>query len=260
MLDDARALGFTATEAGPPGFLPSDPAAAKALLASRGIRLVGGFVTGVLHVSVRRAAALAELARQARWLAVAGADVLVLAAASQGQGYDTRDRLDDAAWSALLDGIARVREIATRQGLAVALHPHFGTVIERAAEVERLLASSDVDLCLDTGHLTLGGCDPASLVAQVPARIRHVHLKDVRADIAAAVAAGTVQYGEGVRRGLYVPLGEGSARIAGVLKALARAEYAGWYVFEQDVMLTRPPHGPPSWIRASLDFVKASDA
>src|SRR5439155_2884831 len=60
VLDDARALGFTATEAGPPGFLPSDPAAAKALLASRGIRLVGGFVTGVLHVPVHRAAALAE--------------------------------------------------------------------------------------------------------------------------------------------------------------------------------------------------------
>ena len=116
---------------------------------------------------------------------------------------------------------------------------------------------SDVDLCLDTGHLALGGCDPATLVGRVPGRIRHVHLKDVRPDIAAAVGAGTIAYADGVNRGLYVPLGEGSARIGAVLHALERAGYDGWYVFEQDVMLTRPPDGPPAWIRASLDFVKA---
>src|SRR2546430_16212088 len=52
VLGDMRALGVHATEAGPPGFLPADPAAARALLDSYGLRLIGGFVTEVPPPSV----------------------------------------------------------------------------------------------------------------------------------------------------------------------------------------------------------------
>jgi inosose dehydratase len=55
VLADVRALGVHATEAGPPGFLPADSTAARALLDSCGLRLIGGFVTAVLHDSGRRA-------------------------------------------------------------------------------------------------------------------------------------------------------------------------------------------------------------
>src|SRR5438093_2213130 len=54
VLADMRALGLRATEAGPPGFLPADPAKARALLELCGLRLVSGFVTGVLRASERR--------------------------------------------------------------------------------------------------------------------------------------------------------------------------------------------------------------
>src|SRR5256714_3056031 len=73
VLSDMRALGVDATEAGPPGFLPADPAAARALLDSCGLRLVGGFVTAVLHESARRAEELASVKRQAEWLPRGGA-------------------------------------------------------------------------------------------------------------------------------------------------------------------------------------------
>src|SRR3989442_10674083 len=43
VLADMRALGLRATEAGPPGFLPADPAKARALLDSCGLRPIGGF-------------------------------------------------------------------------------------------------------------------------------------------------------------------------------------------------------------------------
>ena len=35
--------------------------------------------------------------------------------------------------------------------------------IERPEQMDRVLSSSDVDICLDTGHLYLGGIDPVEL-------------------------------------------------------------------------------------------------
>jgi len=53
VLDDAVRLGLRDIEAGPPGFLPSDAREARELVESRGMRVVGGFVTAVLHSSER---------------------------------------------------------------------------------------------------------------------------------------------------------------------------------------------------------------
>ena len=49
MLREAAELGLTAVEAGPEGFLPSEPAEASRLLSEHGLGLVGGFVPAVLH-------------------------------------------------------------------------------------------------------------------------------------------------------------------------------------------------------------------
>ena len=257
VLADMRALALVATEAGPPGFLPADAREARRLLARAGLRLVGGFVTAVLHDPDRRRSELTSVDRQARWLADCGADVLVLAAASGASGYATTSDLSDAEWRALLRGVDDAAEIAERRGLALALHPHFGTMLERRRQVERFIAESDQPLCLDTGHLALGGADPLAVAEAAGARVRHVHLKDIDAALARAVRDGELPYGEGVRRGLYVPLGRGAARVAEVMALLRGRSYDGWYVLEQDVMLEREPAaGPPAWVKESVEFAR----
>src|SRR2546428_3187233 len=72
VLKDMRSLDLHATEAGPPGFLPADPVAARALLDSSGIRLIGGFVTAGVAESARRAGEVAPGQRQAQMLAAGG--------------------------------------------------------------------------------------------------------------------------------------------------------------------------------------------
>lgn len=155
VLADMRALGLGATEAGPPGFLLADAPRARALLAENGLRLVGGFVTAVLHDPAARAAQIEDVARQAAWLASLGAEVLVLAAATGGSDYSVSGAVDDAGWTALLTSLDEVAAIAARHRLTLAVHPHFGTVIERAADVERFLSGCAHGLCLDTGHLAI---------------------------------------------------------------------------------------------------------
>src|SRR2546426_11311569 len=73
VLSDAAALGFRAIEAGPPGFLPASAAESRRLLDGFGLRLVGGFVTAVLHEPSPRPAEPAAARRPAQWLAAARA-------------------------------------------------------------------------------------------------------------------------------------------------------------------------------------------
>ncbi|HKC91173.1 MAG TPA: TIM barrel protein, partial [Candidatus Limnocylindria bacterium] len=257
VLSDMRALGVDATEAGPPGFLPADPAAARALLDSCGLRLVGGFVTAVLHESARRVDELGSVTRQARWLAAGDAEFIVLAPALAQTGYSAGAELSDGDWRVLFDGIDRVVEIADANGLGVAVHPHWGTAIERPHHIERFLEETRHALCLDTGHVALGGADPLQVARDAGPRVRHVHLKDVDGPLGARVREGKLSYNDAIRAGLFRPLGDGVARIEDVLGELRKAQYAGWYVLEHDVMLDREPApGPPDWTARSIAYAR----
>ncbi|MEU4738941.1 TIM barrel protein [Actinosynnema sp. NPDC023658] len=235
VLAEMASLGLRATELGPPDYLPADPRALRALLDEHGLALVGGFLAVPLHTGAQ--STVDEADRVAALLAAAGAEVLVLAAATGLDGYDERPALTDDEWRTLVDTAALVRDRAADHGLRTALHPHVGTHVERTAEVERFLTDSDLDLCLDTGHLLIGGTDPVDLARRHPHRIGHVHLKDVRADIAATVRDGDLGYTAAVQQRMYVPLGDGDVDVTALVALLRDAGYTGWYVLEQDTAL-----------------------
>jgi inosose dehydratase len=237
VLGEMAALGLTATELGPPDYLPSDPGELKALLAGHGLGLVGGFLAVVLHDPPQVPSSVREAERVAALLADAGAGVLVLAAATGLDGYDERPELTDEQWRTLIQTSAKIADIAAGHGLRTVLHPHVGTHVERTAEVERFLADSDLQLCLDTGHLLIGGTDPVDLARRYPERIGHVHLKDVRAEVADEVRSGRIGYTAAVQEGIYVPLGDGDVDVEALVILLGEAGYSGWFVLEQDTAL-----------------------
>lgn len=256
VLAEMRDLGLAATEFGPDGFLPAAPDRAAGLLAGHGLAAVGGFVPVVLHDPARDP--VPDVERVLPFFTAAGAASLVLAAATGRDGYDARPRLDRAQWATLLANLGRVRDTAAAAGIVATVHPHIGTVVQTASELRRVLDGSDVPLCLDTGHLLVGGADPVQIAASVPDRIAHVHLKDVAADVAADVRSGRITYAEGVRGGLYRPLGRGEAGIAAIVTSLETAGYRGWYVLEQDTALDAEPPagaGPAADVAASLEFL-----
>lgn len=238
VLRQMSALGLTATEFGPDTFLPADPAAKAETLASHGLSAVGGFVPVLLHEPGHDP--LPGLQAELDGFVAAGAGTLVLAAATGVDGYDTRLRLDDAGWRLLLSNLDRLAGAATERGIVPTLHPHVGTMVEKPEEVDRVLSGSGIALTLDTGHLLIGGNDVLALTASAPDRIAHAHLKDVRADLAAAVRQGDLSYTEAVAAGMYVPLGTGDVDLTGILGVLGTAGYAGWYVLEQDTILSGP--------------------
>ena len=259
VLREMRDAGLRATELGPPGYLPTDPETLKKLLDANEVQLAAGFVSIVLHLPHLLGSSLCDLTATADVVAGAGGSVLVVAAAS-GSGYDRRPTLDRSGWSTLLEGLRRGQGIADARGLELAFHPHVGTVVQSASEVSRLLELSDVGLCLDTGHLVIGGGDPVRVAATAGRRIRHVHLKDVDERLAKLVQNGELAYSDAVRRGLFRPLGGGCVDVLGLVSRLGAGGYGGWYVLEQDVMLAAEPEpdgGPMTDVCRSVVFFES---
>jgi inosose dehydratase len=256
VLAEMAELGLRVTELGPTGYLGTEPAEVRASLDAHGLRLVGGFVPVPMHLEADMD--LAEAGAAVATLAAAGAEVVVLAARSADGSYDRKVVLDDRQWDLLLGNLDRLQDMARAHGLLPTLHPHVGTAVQDRDSVLRLLADSDVAICLDTGHLIIGGMDPMELVTEHGDRVAHVHLKDVRLPVAARIAAAEDGFIGGVRAGMFAPLGEGDVDLPGVIGALEGAGYRGWYVLEQDCALYAPPMpgtGPIEDVRRSLEFL-----
>jgi inosose dehydratase len=141
-----------------------------------------------------------------------GAEHLVV-----GGGAQRTRPATDTDYERLASGLDAVVEIARRHGLTASYHPHMSTIAETPEQIDRVLARTSIGLCPDTGHVILGGGDPAQLIARYAERMPYVHLKDV--DPAA---------------GVFVPLGHGALDLDGVLAALAGARYDGWITVELD--------------------------
>jgi inosose dehydratase len=257
VLAEMASLGLTATELGPVGYLPLDASRIGALLDRFELRLAGGFVPLTLHTPSLDSVG-AQLDQVASLLAAQGADVLTVAPVMD-EDWSPPEPLDDGDWSRLADNLKRVEELAADHGLTTALHPHAGSLVETSDQIERVLSESDTKVCLDTGHLAIGGADPAEFVRRHGDRIVHVHLKDVDARLAEEVRAGVTSLVEATRRGLFRPLGHGDAPIGEVVRLLDRHGYERWLVLEQDTTITgvEPPvgRGPVLDVQVSIEYL-----
>lgn len=253
VLDQMVEAGYAGTELGPPGFL-GDGATVRERLRQRGLELVGAFLplrfsrpehgnedrawlAGVLDLldqatpgPVRPKAVLADAAVEPGRLAFAGR-----VASHPELGLPPR-RLQ-----ALVDGLHRAGELCQRRGYDAVLHPHAGSYVETDAEIRAVAERLDpalVGLCVDTGHAAFGGADPAALARDYAHLVRHVHLKDLDRAVLEQVTREGGDMAELWRRGVFTELGGGQAGIRQAVEGLQELGYHGWFVVEQDRVLT----------------------
>ena len=72
------------------------------------------------------------------------------------------------------------RAVRDATGLRTVFHPHAAGFVETPWEVDELMRRTDptlVGLCLDTGHLMLGGGDPLEIYRRYAARVWHVVMR-----------------------------------------------------------------------------------
>ncbi len=260
VLSEMRECGITATELGPDGYLPQNAKELARVLDGHGLDLCGAFVPIVLHKKDRLKASYERARRQAEVLAELNAGNFVLATPAEDGDYDSRDPMDAEAKAVFSESLPMITEIAKEFGLEMVLHPHAGTMFETPNDLDFLLNETDINLCLDTGHIVVGGGKPLDIAKRAGSRVKHVHLKDCDAVAAARIQNRTSTYSTEVKNGMYKPLGKGDAQISEVIRFLDGINYEGKLVLEQDVMLDQAPAvgaGPISAVRESIEFLKS---
>jgi sugar phosphate isomerase/epimerase len=115
----------------------------------------------------------------------------------------------------------QVGEMAGRQGVTAAVHPHshHTSLVLTPPEYDRLLAATEdagIMFNPDTGHMFRGGHDLMATFDRYRQRIVHIHLKDVGAD------------------GSWQPMGKGMIDIPALLEWVERVGYQGWLVAEEE--------------------------
>ena len=259
VLDEMAAAGYAGTELGDWGFLPTEPRALAAEMATRGLALVGAFVPVALSRADAIDEGLERAVRTANLLANAApstdAPVLVLSDDNASMRNRTaragRIRPEDGLSATEWDAFARrAEDIATavrdRAGVRTAFHHHCAGYVETPAEIDSLMSrtsSSVLGLCLDTGHLTYGGGEAIGAIARYADRIWHVHLKDCEPSLAEQARIKSWDYHTAVRNGIFCELGRGAVPFRRVCDALEALDYRGWVVVEQDVL---PGLGTPA--------------
>jgi len=258
VLTEMRQIGLTATEFGPGGWLPEEPAARAAAVAGFDLQPVGSFFLAVMHDPEQDP--IPAVRRELAAFAAAGGEFLILAADSGRAGYDDRPTLTEEGWQTLFGNLDRIGQVCREQGVTACVHPHWGTMVQNVDEVRRVLDHSTVGLCLDTGHLAAGGADVEELTREYAERVSIVHAKDVHKRISDGLLRGEITWSEGVKGGMFAPIGQGDIDFRSIVTTLDSVGFDGYYVLEQDVMLDEEPpagEGPVEAARASLAALRA---
>jgi inosose dehydratase len=262
VLDEVASAGYAGIDLGPVGYLGSREQLGSGLRA-RGLGLAGAYLElpywdadalerawpqleDVLD-AFDAVGAIDDRPAPRPTLAATGTDVRH---ARPGRAVSDRSLgLDDAGWERFAEGLRRVVARSRERGYEPTFHPETGTYVEAPWEIERVLEVSDVGLCLETGHLIVGGGDPVRAVSDWGSRINHVHLKDARRSVVEGIVGDDAPSSAIWSREAFAPLGAGDLDADGVLDALRAIGYEGWLVVEQDSY----PKTPERFAQAAAD-------
>ena len=264
MLDELVETGYTGSELGDWGFMPTDPAALAAAFQTRDLALTGAFVGVELRnpaahapgeeIVVRTAKLLAETADQLSsevrpFLVLADANCTDPARTLNAGRITPELGLDEPSWQTFAQGANRIaRAVRDTTGLRTVFHHHCGGYVETPDEIARLLDLTDPDLLglvFDTDHYAYGagGCESLlDALDRFHSRIDYVHFKDFDPTIGAKAQTHGWDYFEAVRHGIFCELGLGCVDFPGVVDWLRQQGYDGFVTVEQDVL---PGMGTP---------------
>jgi inosose dehydratase len=241
-LREARAAGYAGVEKG--GKFPADPAVLGPMLDGHGLRLVSGWFSGGLLELGNVEEEKRRVRPQLDLFLALGCPVLVYAETTGtvqnriAVPVADRPRLRPDDVRRYGERLTKLADWLEAEGCPMAFHHHMGTVIETEAEIDLLMASTDVSvgLLFDTGHLTFAGGDVRAALRRHAARVNHVHAKNVRPEVLERVRAGRWSFLKGVVEGVFTVPGDpgGCVDFREVCKILKEIGYAGWIVVEAE--------------------------
>jgi len=259
MLDELAETGYTGTELGDWGYMPTDPGVLRSELSRRGLVMLGAFVPVTLRDPAAHGAGVASALKTARLLAAVAIDpkpYLVLADNNGSVPERTRNAgritaelgLSPAEWKTFAEGANKVAgAVRAETGLRTVFHHHSAGYVETPEEIARFLELTDpelVGLVFDCGHYAYGAGDGDVMegLERFQERVWYIHFKDCHPEVAGRARAEHWDYFQALRQGVFCELGNGSVDFPAVLRWLKANRYDGYTLVEQDVL---PGMGTP---------------
>lgn len=260
MLDELAATGYTGTELGDWGYMPTDPPVLSAELERRGLVMLGAFVPVAMKYRAAHAPGVAAAVKTAKLLAAVGTDpkpFLVLADDNGSVPERTLNAgrvtpqmgLSEEEWHVFAEGANLVaRTVLAETGLRTVFHHHCAGYVETPHEIARFLELTDpeaIGLVFDTGHYAYGAgsADVVAGLQRFKDRIWYVHFKDCQPEVAGQARVQGWDYFEALRHGVFCELGKGCVDFPAALRWLNHTGYDGYTLVEQDVL---PGMGAPA--------------
>jgi inosose dehydratase len=272
MLDELAETGYTGTELGDWGYLPTDPVKLRAELESRHLVMLGAFVPVALKNPTAHAPGIANAVKTAKLLAAVAttpAPYLVLADDNGSVPERTRAAgratpelgLTTEEWDIFAKGADQLARVVYEEtGLRTVFHHHCAGYIETADEIATLLSLTDpqrLGLVFDTGHYCYGAnsSDVVAALDRFADRVWYIHLKDCHPEVARRARAEQWDYFTALRHGVFCELGKGSVDFPAFLRRLRERGYDGYVLVEQDIL---PGMGTPKEsARRNRDYLRS---
>lgn len=159
--------------------------------------------------------------------------------------FDDKYIMNDEEWDKLCTGLNKLGKVAKDMGITLTFHHHMGTVVQTAAEIDRLMENTDPELfnlLFDSGHLAYCGEDYMYVLKKYINRIKHVHLKDIRPEVIEKVKKEHLSFLQGVRLGTFTVPGNGAIDFTPIFDVLSENNYEGYVLVEaeQDPAVANP--------------------
>ncbi|MEO6960731.1 MAG: TIM barrel protein [Puia sp.] len=269
VLDEIAETGYTGTELGDWGFMPTDPQQLYKAVNRRELEMVGAFVPVALSNEAAHAEGIERALRTAGLMHGAGYIHAFIVLADDNGTVEARTKnagrvkpehlLPEEKYKTIAKGAESLAAaVKKKYGMRTVFHHHGAGYVETPQEIDWLMQYTDPELlglCFDTGHYRLGGGrDPVEAIKKYYNRIWHVHFKDFSPEVAGQAAANNWDYFESVRNGIFCELGKGDVPFDKIREFLESKAYNGWIVVEQDVL---PGMGAPKHCaQLNRDYLK----
>lgn len=259
-LREAAEAGYQGVELS--RIFPKEPGELAGLLSSFGLQLISGWHSGFL-ADRSVAEELEAVEAHASLLRACGTDIMVygecgsMVADALDVPMSRRQRMRPELVPQYGERLTRFSEaLSAAYGLRLAYHHHLMMVAETLDEVASVMdATGDaVGLLLDTGHAHAGGFSYQQLIERFPARINHIHLKDVRGAVMSKVRERDLTFNEGVRKGMFTVPGDGVVDFGPLSEFVSGGTFNGWMVVEAEQDPIQAP--PASAVKRARNFVR----
>lgn len=240
-ISEMALAGYTGCEVG--SKYPEDLETLKEALDLRGLTICNRWFSTFL-ISKPYEETEKEFIEQLDFLKALGAKVIGVSEQSYSiQGkfdqpiFEDKYVMNDQEWDLLCTGLNKLGQVAKDRGMTLTFHHHMGTVVQTVPEIDRMMEHTDPDLVFllfDSGHLSFAGEDPEAVLRKYAKRVKHVHLKDIRADVVEQAKKERLSFLGGIRRGTFTVPGDGDVDFGPIFQVLEESGYEGWVVVEAE--------------------------